>query len=143
MGRSAGKELAGACQQLEAEIEQDQQGSAAKGDQLEAPLDEMADRRAMAAQQEGEGEEAGAAGESGGGAGRKSAPLERRSLALRVSTGGGPGFQSAVITEEKPPRAFQSATMVRRRGLRHLPRSSQILFVAASKKMPSLRNEWK
>jgi len=53
------------------------------------------------------------------------------------------GFQSAVITEEKPPRAFQSATMVRRRGLRHLPRSSQILFVAASKKMPSLRNEWK
>lgn len=49
------------------------------------------------------------------------------------------GLQSAVITDEKPPRAFQSATIVSFRGFRAAPRSSQILFVAASKKMPSFR----
>ncbi len=47
--------------------------------------------------------------------------------------------QSAVTTEEKPPRAFQWAMMVRLRGWSAVPRSSQILLVAASKKMPSLR----
>jgi hypothetical protein len=44
-----------------------------------------------------------------------------------------------VTTDEKPPRAFHFATIARLRGCSAAPRSSQILFVAASKNMPSLR----
>ena len=50
---------------------------------------------------------------------------------------GGP--HSAVMREVKPPRAFQSAMIVRLRGFNAAPRSSQIRLVTASKKIPSLR----
>ena len=52
-------------------------------------------------------------------------------------------FHSHVTRDVKPPRAFQSATIVSARGFSAVPRSSQILLVAASKKIPSLRKAWK
>jgi hypothetical protein len=47
------------------------------------------------------------------------------------------------MTEVTPPLPFQSVVTDRLRGLSSDPRSSQILFVTASKKIPSLRNAWK
>lgn|GEM_PF-5035847 len=43
---------------------------------------------------------------------------------------------SAVTTDVNPPRAFHLETIVRLRGFSALPRSSQILLVTASKKIP-------
>ena len=53
------------------------------------------------------------------------------------------GAHSAVTIEVIPPRPFQSEMTVSCRGARAAPRSSQIWFVTASKKIPSLRNAWK
>ena len=51
--------------------------------------------------------------------------------------------QSAVMTEEMPPAALPVGDNRQPPGRQIRPRSSQILFVTASKKIPSLRKAWK